>query len=159
MNNSSFGCAVVLVTILAIAGGIAVGISAHNDEQRMGEEYFSTSTTTMPGADLEARSPIHPCAATMAEIRPGTEVEVYNLEYGLLYSGEVTSWPYPISIGNAGDAHYVVDIDVEEDQNWPDGYDFLGHMGLLPYIPVGAWNQANFTVLEGSCDSPLPVGG
>ncbi len=111
---------------------------------------------TSVGPRLYAKSPLHECAATMADIRPGVVVEVYNLEYGLLYAGEITSWPYPVPFGS-GDVHYAVAVDVEE-QSWPD-HGFLGDMGLVPYVPGGRWNPANFTVVQGTCKGgPLPAG-
>ncbi len=44
-----------------------------------------------------------------------------------------------------------VNVDGEVDQR------FLGDLGLVPYMPWGVWNRANFTVVSGAnCSDPLP---
>lgn len=157
-----------LMASIAITAAILILVEAAREPFTIGsltQQVVATSVTTMPSAcagdgcppypdrDLiRAKSPLHSCAATMADIEIGIIVDVYNLDLGqMLDDGVVASAPYPETITPEMVA-YAIDIEVDGHV----GQRFLGDMGLIPYAPYGVWNNANFTVISGSCDKSLP---
>ena len=101
---------------------------------------------------IRAQSPLHRCAATMADISIGAVVDVYNVNFGqMVDDGVITTDPYPVTSGSLVEYAVGVNVDGEVDQR------LLSELGLVPYMPRGIWNRANFTVLSGAyCPESLP---
>ncbi len=110
-----------------------------------GAPVIQETTTTTEVAEVGERSPLYYEAMNIEDIRVGTTVCSYNLEYGLVdyKSGEIVSQPYEVEFS---DGSIALAIDIRASDGNVSRV-FLADAGIVPYRGVG-WNRVNFTTLR-----------
>lgn len=100
-----------------------------------------------------SRSPLHPEAINMDDLKVGMKIRRHNTRYGTctLDVGRINGEPFLKHDVNQGDA-WMVPIETTNyagelaHEDW-----FLADMGVIPYVRsngVSFWNEQNYTLAE-----------